>query len=177
MAAVMGEGFVEGELAVFGEGGGGFVDLWSVGDHRFHGLGSWKLFAITIPNFVKTLKNFDRDACNGDKNFGGFDSACKDKAENILPALPSLRMILGHGGKTVEQDLEDFCVGFVGIFVAEFGEEMGELLAGFGDIGIGGVVVLNANLITLESDIASVDVTDVLNVEGGLIFACFRHEI
>jgi hypothetical protein len=41
-----GEGLVEGELAVFGKGGGGFVDLWSVEDFRFHGFRLDWLFSI-----------------------------------------------------------------------------------------------------------------------------------
>jgi hypothetical protein len=135
------------------------------------------LFAVTIVDFIEAFEDFDRDACDGDKNFGGFDAACKEDAENVLPALPGLGIVLGHGGKAVEQNFEDFCVGFIGVLGAEFGQEMGELLVGFGEVGIGGIVVLNADLIALDGEVASVDVTDVLNVEGGLIFGCFSHGI
>jgi hypothetical protein len=78
-------------------------------------LGSWEGLTVAIVDVVKAFENFDWNTCNGDENFGRFNSTGKDKAENILPALPILGIGLGHGAKAVEQDLEDFRVRFIGV--------------------------------------------------------------
>jgi hypothetical protein len=62
------------------------------------------------------------------------------------------------------------------VFGAKLIEQLGELLGRF-SVGFWGVIVLDANLVTRNRHIACIDVANVLNVEGGLIFGCFSHGI
>lgn len=51
----------------------------------------------------------------------------------------------------------------------EGGEEVLELGDRGLDFGVGAVVVLDADLIALDGDVARVEVTDGVNVEDGLV--------
>lgn len=94
-----------------------------------------QLFTVAIVDCVKLLENFDWNPSNGNEKFSGLYAPCKEDAEGVLPALPILRVGLWHCGKTIEQNVENFCVGFVGVFLAKFFDEFSELLGGFGCVG------------------------------------------
>ena len=125
---------------------------------------------------VEAFTDFDRDACGWTDEFDAFDSACEEDAENVLPALPVLWVFLGHGLKAVEQDFKEFCVGGAGMLLAELLEELGELF-GFFEVGCWSVImVLDANLISCDRDIARVEIADAVDVESGLVFGLVSHD-
>lgn len=101
---------------------------------------SGKLFWILLVDVVETFADFDRDACGRTDEFDAFDAACEENAKNVLPVLPILWAFLRHGLKAVEQDFKEFCVGGVGMLLAELLEKLGELF-GFFEVGLGGVVM------------------------------------
>jgi hypothetical protein len=95
-----------------------------------------KLFLIFLVDVVEAFADFDRDSCGRTDEFEAFDAACKENAKNVLPALPVLWVFLGHGLKAVEQDFKEFCVGGVGMLLAELLEKLDELF-GFFEVGLG----------------------------------------
>jgi hypothetical protein len=88
--------------------------------------------------------------------------------------LPGLGMGLRHVGEVIDQDVEDFCIGFVGILAPQFGEELVQLLLGFG-IGFWSVVILNPNLIACDGDISGIDIANLIDIEDGLVLRLLRH--
>ncbi len=77
-----------------------------------------KLFGIFLVDVVEVFADFDRYSCEGLPDFDAFDATCEEDAENVLPAFPVFWVLLGHGGKAVEQDFKEFCVGSVGMLLA-----------------------------------------------------------
>ena len=101
---------------------------------------SRELFWIFLIEVVEAFADFDRNTCERLPDFNAFNSACEEDAENILPALPVLWVFLWHGLKAIEKDFKEFCVGSVGMLLAELLEDLGELF-GFFEAGLGCVVV------------------------------------
>ena len=80
---------------------------------------SGELFWIFLVDVVEAFADFDRDSCEWLPDFDAFNASCEEDAENVLPALPVLWIFLGHGGKAIEQNLKEFAVGFVWVFVTK----------------------------------------------------------
>lgn len=65
-------------------------------------LASRELLTIAIVNLIKSLDDLKGNACHRNQHFGCFDTADKQNAENIAPALPVLGISLGHGCKAID---------------------------------------------------------------------------
>ena len=88
--------------------GGGFVVVTSSI--------SGELFWIFLVDVVEAFADFDRDSFEWLPDFDASNASCEEDAENVLPAL---WIFLGHGGKAIEQNLKEFAVGFVWVFVTK----------------------------------------------------------
>ena len=183
------EGLEEGEG--LGEVGfGGEVDRLEEEFFDGHGDGSvvvssvsGELFWIFLVDVVEAFADFDRDSCGRADALNTFNAACEEDAENVLPALPVLRIFLGHGLKAVEQNFKEFCVGGVGMLLAELLEELGELL-GFFKVGLRGVVVIVFDiLIDLLEDLDFLGVGKVIftvahwdsRIQVKVVLGCVRR--
>lgn len=63
----------------------------------------------------------------------------------------------------------DLAIGFVGVGLGKLSQELLNFGGGFGQALFLGIVVLDAHLIALNYDIASIDGADLLNLEAGLV--------
>ena len=91
----------------YGHGGGFVVVTSSI---------SGELFWIFLVDVVEAFADFDRDSFEWLPDFDAFNASCEEDAENVLPVL---WIFLGHGGKAIEQNLKEFAVGFVWVFVTK----------------------------------------------------------